>query len=159
MTGLYNARHLSAVLPVEIERAKRFDTPLSLIFLDLDRFKTVNDTHGHQIGSRVLAETADLIRNTMRNVDICFRYGGDEFVIVLPQTSLNSGTKAANRLLVALRARRFLSADNLMLRLTASLGVASYPDDAKDATRMIEAADRRMYLVKNADRDGIAAAG
>ncbi len=157
VTGLYNARHLKAVLPVEIERAKRFDAPLSLIFLDLDYFKQVNDAHGHQIGSRVLAEAADLIRNTMRNVDICFRYGGDEFVVVLPQTSLHSGTKAANRLLVALRSRRFLSA--AQLRLTASLGLANYPDDAKDATRMLEAADRRMYLVKNSTRDGIAAQG
>jgi diguanylate cyclase (GGDEF)-like protein len=155
-THLYNARHLAAVLPVEIERARRFDTPLSILFLDLDHFKQVNDVHGHPAGSRVLAEAAEVISRTMRNVDIAFRYGGDEFVVVLPQTSGASAAKAANRLLVALRARRFLSLEGLSLHLTASLGIASYPEDAKDAAALLERADQRMYLVKNTTRDGIA---
>jgi diguanylate cyclase (GGDEF)-like protein len=155
-THLYNARHLAAVLPVEIERARRFDTPLSILFLDLDHFKQVNDVHGHPAGSRVLAEAAEVISHTMRNVDIAFRYGGDEFVIVLPQTSGSSAAKAANRLLVALRARRFLSPEGLSLRLTASLGIASYPADGDNAAALLERADQRMYLVKNSTRDGIA---
>jgi diguanylate cyclase (GGDEF)-like protein len=155
-THLFNARHLAAVLPTEIERARRFDQPLGLLFLDLDNFKQVNDEHGHLAGSRVLAEAAEVITRTLRSVDLSFRYGGDEFVAVLPQTSGSSAAKAANRLLVALRARRFLSLENLSLRLTASLGVASYPDDADNAAALLERADKRMYLVKNSTRDGVA---
>jgi diguanylate cyclase (GGDEF)-like protein len=95
----------------------------------------------------------------MRNVDVCFRYGGDEFVVVLPQTTSSAGAKAANRLLVALRARRFLSADAITLRLSASLGVASYPADATTAAELLDCADRRMYLIKNSTRDDIATKG
>jgi diguanylate cyclase (GGDEF)-like protein len=155
-THLFNARHLAAVLPVEIERARRFNQPLSLIFLDLDNFKQVNDVHGHPSGSRVLAEAAEVIGRTMRSVDLSFRYGGDEFVVLLPQTPSTSAAAAANRLLIALRARRFLSPEGLSLRLTASLGVASYPEDADSAAALLECADQRMYTVKNTTRDGIA---
>jgi diguanylate cyclase (GGDEF)-like protein len=141
---------------VEIERARRFNQPLSLIFLDLDNFKQVNDVHGHPSGSRVLAEAAEVIGRTMRSVDLSFRYGGDEFVVLLPQTPSTSAAAAANRLLIALRARRFLSPEGLSLRLTASLGVASYPEDADSAAALLECADQRMYTVKNTTRDGIA---
>jgi diguanylate cyclase (GGDEF)-like protein len=158
-THLFNARHLAAVLPAEIERARRFDQPLSILFVDLDHFKQVNDVHGHQAGSRVLAEAAEVISRTMRNVDIAFRYGGDEFVVVLPQTPGDAAAKAANRLLVAMRARRFLSPEGLSLRLSASLGVASYPGDADTAGALLERADQRMYLVKNSTRDGVATEG
>jgi diguanylate cyclase (GGDEF)-like protein len=155
-THLFNARHLAAVLPNEIERARRFDQPLGIIFLDLDYFKQVNDVHGHPAGSRVLAEAGEVITRTLRTVDLAFRYGGDEFVAVLPQTSGSSAAKAANRLLVAIRAHRFLSLDGLSLRLTASLGVASYPTDADNAAALLERADQRMYAIKNATRDGVA---
>ena len=155
-THLFNARHLAAVLPSEIERARRFNQPLGIIFLDLDHFKQVNDVHGHPSGSRVLAEAAEVITRTMRTVDLAFRYGGDEFVVLLPQTPGAATAAAANRLLVALRARRFLSPEGLSLRLTASLGVASYPQDADNAAALLECADQRMYLVKNSTRDGVA---
>jgi diguanylate cyclase (GGDEF)-like protein len=158
-THLFNARHLAAVLPAEIERACRFDQPLSIVFLDLDHFKQVNDAHGHPAGSRVLSEAAEVITRTMRTVDLAFRYGGDEFVAVLPQTTGPAAAAAANRLLVALRARRFLSPEGLALRLTASLGVASYPGDADNAATLLECADQRMYLIKNSTRDGIATEG
>ena len=91
----------------------------------------------------------------MRTVDIAFRYGGDEFVVVLPHTSGSAATAAANRLLTAIRARRFLSPEGLSLRLTASMGVASYPHDADNAAALYRA-DHRMYSVKNTTRDGIA---
>jgi|UPI000374C9F7 diguanylate cyclase (GGDEF)-like protein len=158
-THLFNARHLAAVLPTEIERARRFGQPLGLLFLDLDNFKQVNDEHGHLAGSRVLAEAAEVITRTLRSVDLAFRYGGDEFVAVLPQTSGSSAAKAANRLLVALRARRFLSLENLALRLTASLGVASYPEDGDTAAALLERADHRMYQIKNSTRDGVSTQG
>ena len=158
-THLFNARHLAAVLPTEIERARRFDQPLGIVFLDLDYFKQVNDVHGHPAGSRVLAEAAEVITRTLRNVDLAFRYGGDEFVAILPQTPGPAAAAAANRLLVAMRARRFLSLEGLSLHLTASLGVASYPDDADNAAALLERADQRMYSVKNTTRDGVATEG
>ena len=158
-THLFNARHLAAVLPTEIERARRFDQPLGIVFLDLDYFKQVNDVHGHPAGSRVLAEAAEVITRTLRNVDLAFRYGGDEFVAILPQTPGPAAAAAANRLLVAIRARRFLSLEGLSLHLTASLGVASYPDDADNAAALLERADQRMYSVKNTTRDGVATEG
>ncbi|HEX4312230.1 MAG TPA: sensor domain-containing diguanylate cyclase [Acidobacteriaceae bacterium] len=155
-THLFNARHLAAVLPTEIERARRFDQPLGIVFLDLDYFKQVNDVHGHPAGSRVLAEAAEVITRTLRTVDLAFRYGGDEFVAILPQTPGPAAAAAANRLLVAIRARRFLSLEGLALHLTASLGVASYPEDADNAAALLERADQRMYSVKNTTRDGVA---
>jgi diguanylate cyclase (GGDEF)-like protein len=156
-THLFNARHLRTVLPVEIERARRFDQPLGILFLDLDHFKQVNDTHGHSAGTRVLAEAAEVITRTMRSVDLAFRYGGDEFVVVLPQTHGSAAAAAATRLLVAIRAHRFLSPEGLSLRLTASMGIASFPRDADNATALLDRADHRMYMVKNTMRDGIAA--
>ena len=155
-THLFNARHLRNVLPTEIERARRFDQPLGIIFLDIDHFKQVNDMHGHSAGTRVLAEAAEVITRTMRSVDLAFRYGGDEFVVVLPQTGGSAAASAATRLLVAIRARRFLSPEGLSLRLSASMGVASYPNDADNATALLDRADQRMYAVKNSTRDGIA---
>jgi len=158
-TLLHNQRHLAVVLPTEIARAERFLSPLSLIFLDLDSFKQINDTHGHSVGSRVLAEVAQVISRTMRTVDICFRYGGDEFVIVLPQTNHAAAMGAAKRLLNVLRIHTYLRAEGLSLRLTASLGIASYPQDGVTPAALVECADRRMYLVKHSTRDGIAAEG
>jgi diguanylate cyclase (GGDEF)-like protein len=158
-THLFNARHLRTVLPIEIERARRFDQTVGVIFLDLDHFKQVNDVHGHSAGTRVLAEAAEVITRTMRSVDLAFRYGGDEFVVVLPQTHGSAATAAATRLLTAIRAHRFLSPEGLALRLTASMGVASYPKDADNATALLDRADHRMYAVKNTTRDGIAVEG
>ena len=156
-TRLYNARHLAAVLPIEIERARRFATPLSVIFLDLDRFKQVNDRHGHPVGSRMLAEVAQVLLHTVRSVDICFRYGGDEFVLLLPQTACIAAVGAAKRVLNALREYTFLQTEQLSLKMSASLGIASYPEDAANAAQLLERADQRMYLVKNTTRDDIAA--
>ena len=155
-THLFNARHLAAVLPIEIERARRFVTPLSILFIDLDRFKQVNDVHGHPAGSRMLAEVAEVLRQTMRTVDICFRYGGDEFVVLLPQTPRDSAVEAARRVIVTLRDARFLQEEGLSLKMTASIGAASYPKDGSSAAALLERADQRMYLVKNTTRDGIA---
>ena len=157
-TGLFNARHLAATLEVEVERARRFDTPLSIVFIDLDRFKQVNDVHGHLAGSRVLAEVAAALRGSLRRVDLAFRYGGDEFVVVLPQTGKSSAVEASLRLIYALRSRTFPAGDALAVQIRASFGIASFPDDAATAHELIDRADEMMYVVKNTTRDGIAVA-
>jgi diguanylate cyclase (GGDEF)-like protein len=157
-TGLFNARHLYATLEVEIERARRFGTPLSIIFIDLDRFKQINDQHGHLIGSRVLAEVAATLKGNLRKVDLAFRYGGDEFVVVLPQTAKGSAIEVSLRLLYALRSRLFLHDEVHHLCVCASFGIASFPDDAATAHELISRADEMMYVVKNDSRNGIAVA-
>jgi diguanylate cyclase (GGDEF)-like protein len=157
-TGLFNMRHLHRSLEAEVERARRFNSPLSLIFIDLDRFKRINDQHGHLAGSRLLAEVASVLRDNLRAVDLAFRYGGDEFVILLPQTGKQAATEAGLRLLTCLRNWRFLAAEGLHLPMFASFGIASFPADAETAEGLIRAADEMMYTVKNSTRNGIAVA-
>jgi len=158
-TGLFNSRHLSRQLEMEIHRATRFGHPVSLIFFDLDHFKQVNDKHGHQAGSRVLHEVGRLLLSTLRSTDVAVRYGGDEFVILLPETSKDQAVEAANRLRVEIAEQKFLAAEKFgPLRLTASLGVASFPDDAKLPEELLRKADEAMYRVKEAQRDGVESA-
>jgi diguanylate cyclase (GGDEF)-like protein len=157
-TGLFNSRHLFSVLETELERSRRFNLPFSLIFIDLDHFKQVNDLHGHLTGSRLLAEIARTIKQSVRGVDSAFRYGGDEFIVLLPQTGKDAGIEATQRLLHALRETRYLLTEGLELRVTASFGVASYPDDGKSIEEIIRVADEMMYQVKNSARGNIAAA-
>ena len=106
-TGLFNVRHLYRQMEAEVERARRFKSQFSLVFIDLDYFKQVNDEFGHLIGSRVLAEVGQSLRSLVREVDSVFRYGGDEFIVLLPETSKASAGKAAEHLLTSLRATRF----------------------------------------------------
>lgn len=158
-TGVYNARHLRASLDQEVKRASRFAHPLSLIFLDLDHFKRVNDTHGHLVGSAVLKETAEVLTRTVRGVDSVFRYGGDEFAVLLIETDLSGSRKIGERVRDALREQVFQEKQGLALRLTASLGIATYPDHGTHALGLLEAADRAMYRVKALGRNGVLSAG
>src|SRR5213080_185807 len=107
-TGLYNARHLYKTLEAEVYRSARFNYEFSVIFIDLDHFKQVNDTHGHLVGSKLLAEIGYLIKAQLRLIDFAFRYGGDEFVILLPQTSKDAALIVAKRLLESMRESRYL---------------------------------------------------
>lgn len=157
-TGLFNARHLYKTLDSEVYRSARFGYEFSVIFVDLDRFKAVNDTHGHLIGSKLLREVGLLIKQHLRLIDFAFRYGGDEFVILLPQTAKSQATVACKRLLEVLRAHTFLKEEGLNLSVRASFGVATYPGDASTAHEIIRQADEMMYLVKNSTRDNIAIA-
>jgi diguanylate cyclase (GGDEF)-like protein len=158
-TSLYNARFLQRTLEAEVERARRFAHPLSLIFFDLDHFKNVNDTHGHAAGTALLAEVGDLVVGSLRTVDVPVRYGGDEFVVVLPETLKRAAVDVASRLQTALGRYEFLRARGLSVHITGSFGVATFPEDAKSAEDLLKMADRSMYEVKSAHRDGIAAAG
>jgi diguanylate cyclase (GGDEF)-like protein len=157
-TGLYNARHLYKTLEAEVYRSARFNYEFTVLFIDLDRFKAVNDTHGHLVGSKLLAEVGYGIKAHLRLIDYAFRYGGDEFVILLPQTGKESATIVARRLLDFFRTTNFLKDENLNLNIRASFGLASYPDDAKSAHEIIRQADEMMYVVKNTTRDNIGVA-
>ncbi|WP_373048266.1 GGDEF domain-containing protein [Vulgatibacter sp.] len=157
-TGLYNARHLQRVLEQEVTRSKRFGHPLSLIFFDLDRFKSINDTHGHQAGSAILRECGQVMLSALRSVDVGIRYGGDEFVCVLPETSKAQALQMAGKLREALVGHRFLQDRGLGLQVTASFGVATWPDDADNAEDLMKRSDLAMYRVKQTTRDAISAA-
>jgi diguanylate cyclase (GGDEF)-like protein len=157
-TGLYNARHLYKTLEAEVYRSARFGHEFSVIFIDLDHFKAVNDTHGHLVGSKLLAEVGYVIKSHLRLIDYAFRYGGDEFVILLPQTSKEAALIVARRLLEVMRLSEFMAAEGLKLNVRCSMGLATYPEDAKSAHEIIRQADEMMYSVKNTTRDNIAIA-
>ena len=154
-TTLYNSRYLHRFLEYESERARRYKTSLSLIFLDIDYFKKVNDTHGHLCGSKLLKEIGLLLLSKIRKVDVACRYGGDEFVIVLPHTSKEDAFNVAKKIKSALKRRMFLKDDGLNIKITASFGVASIPSDSEDSTGLIRLADNAMYKVKGLSRDGV----
>jgi diguanylate cyclase (GGDEF)-like protein len=157
-TGLFNARHLYKTLETEVYRSGRFGYQFSVIFLDLDYFKQVNDTHGHLVGSRLLAEIGYLIKAQLRLIDFAFRYGGDEFVVLLPQTSKEQAVVVAKRLQDSLRSGTFCTELGLSLQVRASIGVATFPHDAQTPHDIIRQADEMMYMVKNTTRDNIGVA-
>jgi diguanylate cyclase (GGDEF)-like protein len=157
-TSLYNARHMSVILETEIYRSQRYNYEFSLIFIDLDHFKQVNDTQGHLVGSRLLADIGNALKQHCRLIDFAFRYGGDEFVLLLPQTSKENALHVARRLHTLIRESLWLESDGLNLHLTASMGVASYPVDSRTKEGLLHLADEAMYLVKNTNRDSVAAA-
>ncbi len=158
LTQLYNSRYLNLVLRRETKRASRSGRPLSLLFIDLDGFKAVNDVHGHLFGSRALVEAAALIRGSARETDVVARFGGDEFAIVLPDTGGEGAFSVGERVRERVAAHRFLADDGLNLHLTASVGVATLPDVAASADELVVAADRAMYQVKDSGKNGIQAA-
>ena len=157
-TSLYNARHMGFILDTEIYRSQRYNYEFSIVFIDLDHFKMVNDTHGHLAGSRLLSEMGDALKTNCRLIDFAFRYGGDEFVILLPQTSKENAIYVAKRLHKLIRETVWLTKENLNIKITPSVGVASYPADSKTKEGLLHLADEAMYLVKNTNRDSVAAA-
>lgn len=153
-TGLFNARHLYTMLEDEVAKRKEF----SLLFVDLDRFKSVNDTHGHLIGSRLLAEVGDLMRRSLGPGNSAFRYGGDEFVALLPGMGKTIATNATLKLHDDLRSNRFLEGAGLSLGLSGSFGLATFPEDGNTIQNILRAADVMMYEAKTT-RDNVAVAG
>jgi diguanylate cyclase (GGDEF)-like protein len=157
-TTLYNARHMGFILDTEIYRSQRYNYEFSIVFIDLDHFKLVNDTQGHLVGSRLLAEIGSALKTNCRLIDFAFRYGGDEFVILLPQTSKDNAMNVARRLHKLIRETTWLAAEELNVRITPSVGVAAYPGDSRTKEGLLHLADEAMYLVKNTKRDSVAAA-
>ena len=153
-TGLYNGRYLYEAMDRELKKCNR-KRPVSLAFLDLDHFKWVNDQHGHQVGSELLGRAGQQLKELSRKQDLCFRYGGDEFVILMPETGAAAALTQADKLLRAFMATEFQMKDGQKLFVSASVGVATAPDDGATIHALIGAADMRMYAVKARGRGAV----
>jgi diguanylate cyclase (GGDEF)-like protein len=154
LTGLWNYRYFTMNFAKEIERAARFHRPLSLLLLDLDKFKAVNDRYGHQRGDSVLIELATRVSAEIREVDTLARYGGEEFVLVLPETDARGAGQAAERVCEVVRRREFGHQDEEPLHVTVSVGVSVFPTHGTTAASLIRAADTALYAAKEGGRDG-----
>lgn len=150
LTGLGNFRYLKEIVDKEVERAKRYNMPLSIIFFDLDNFKKINDTKGHQIGSLILVEVARVIRRVIRKSDYAFRYGGDEFVIILPLTDKEGAKIFADRIREEIN-----KVDVEGVKVTASIGISTFPEDASGWYELLEKADKYAFLSKSLGGDKI----
>lgn len=153
LTGLFNYRYLNIALEREIKRAERYRTSVTVIFIDLDSFKNVNDTHGHLIGSSILREVGTLLKMSVREVDLVIRYGGDEYTIILVETSPASGAIVAERIRSTIEKHPFLADQGYNIRLTACLGYSSYPEDTRSKQELLEVADQAMYRGKSSGKN------
>lgn len=154
----FNRRHFNAFLQEELARATRFRAPLSLIFFDMDNLKEVNKRFGHSMGSRTLWEVSSRVRGKIRKFDKLFRFGGDEFCIVLPETEWHGGLEVAERAREAIAGCNFLmpeSEDGKGIRMTASFGIASFPLHARTNEELVQRADRAMQQIKNGTKNSI----
>jgi len=167
LTGLFNRRYFQYRLQQEVERCRRYGDSVSLLTLDLDHFKRVNDRYGHRAGDDALRLTAELLTRELRRLDVCTRWGGEEFTIIMPNTGAAGGLVVARRLLRAMRAKAVLSAAPIderdgvpePVQLTASFGLASYPAAGiESAEALVHAADAAMYRAKNEGRNRICTA-
>jgi diguanylate cyclase (GGDEF)-like protein len=152
LTGLYNQRYLPMVLEHEIERSKRSKQPFSVLFLDVDYFKMVNDSRGHLVGSKLLIEISHILKQSVRSCDYSFRYGGDEFLVVLVGTDPANGKMVAERIRKTVEDHAF-AIEGHQMKLTVSIGLAGYPEHAQSAQGVIQLADQAMYYGKHKSRN------
>ena len=158
LTGLYNYRHFQERYREEVNLCRRYQHPLAVMLIDLDGFKQVNDTYGHLEGDYLLVQLADVLRSVLRNTELIARYGGDEFVVLMPSTNLQGGVAAANRVLQAARKTQFL--DTLgepRFRITLSIGVAAYPNSTQNPVELLEKADEALEIAKRSGRNRVVA--
>jgi diguanylate cyclase (GGDEF)-like protein len=156
LTGLFNHRHIHQLLHEEFERADRIGERLSVAMFDLDRFKNVNDTYGHQAGDRVLEQLADLLRESAREIDRLGRYGGEEFMALLPGTSIEDAEVFVERVRHEVARRPFSIGKDEPLRMTLSAGIATYPDPAiSDPETLVRLADEALYAAKATGRNRV----
>jgi diguanylate cyclase (GGDEF)-like protein len=158
VTEVYNARYLLEALDREIRRSERYGTELSILFIDLDRFKLVNDTHGHLVGSNTLRQLSRLLEGCVRQVDTVARYGGDEFTILLADTGARLGRAVAERIRQSVERHAFEAGPGRTLRLTCSLGVSTYPAHGRTREALLDAADKAMYRAKSLGRNRLCSA-
>lgn len=152
LTGLLNHRRSHEILRQEIKRAKRYQRPLSILMLDVDSFKSFNDTFGHPQGDVLLCSIAKILKSSVRNVDFVGRYGGEEFVVILPETIRSDAFILAERIREAIASEPF-SAGGQVIYKTVSIGVASFPDDAVEPTELVQMADEALYRAKRAGKN------
>jgi diguanylate cyclase (GGDEF)-like protein len=153
LTRLHNARYLRPFLVNEIKRARRYQTKVAALFLDLDDFKQVNDLHGHLAGSHCLVEVAALLLPSVRDTDCVVRYGGDEFVVILPEAGPEDAALVAERIRAKVETHKFTGGRRLKISLTVSLGAAVFPDNALSPQQLISCADQAMYAAKAANKN------
>jgi two-component system cell cycle response regulator len=158
VTGLHNTRYLHEVLEREIHRATQANGGFSVLFVDIDRFKSVNDQHGHLLGSRLLKDLGNGLRTCVRDEDILFRYGGDEFVVVLSGADQKTAMNVAERVRAWVEAQVFCPGERVEIRVTVSIGVSVFPVHAKTKDAILAAADEAMYGSKSASRNCVTVA-
>ena len=156
LTCLYNHRMFHTLLEEELARAKRFNHPVSLLMLDIDHFKHVNDTHGHQAGDAILKGLSDLLVRQARAIDRVCRYGGEEITLILPETDVNGAINIAERLRTAVEQEPFDVGSGRTIHITVSIGAASYPAHATSGEALVSAADTAMYAAKQGGRNRVA---
>jgi diguanylate cyclase (GGDEF)-like protein len=155
LTRLYNVRYLYRTLEIEIRRARRYASSVSVVFMDLDGFKLVNDAYGHRAGSVTLTEVAEVITSSVRDSDFVARFGGDEFVLMLPETGAKAALQMAERVRTHIASHRFSGGVGASIHLTASFGVASFPEHGGEAEKLIELADAAMYEAKERNKNNV----
>ncbi|MBI3810523.1 MAG: sensor domain-containing diguanylate cyclase [Nitrospirae bacterium] len=153
LTKLYNVHYLEQALDREVRRCRRYGSIMALIFMDLDRFKAINDRCGHMLGSQCLAEVAQIMAARVRDVDILARYGGDEFVVILPETTVATAKMVAERLHSGVGTHVFLKNAGINVHLSTSIGIAGFPDHAKTKEDLVRKADEAMYRAKSGGRN------
>ncbi|MBD3163358.1 MAG: diguanylate cyclase, partial [Candidatus Eisenbacteria bacterium] len=151
LTGLFNRRHLQEHLAGEIHRSRRYDHVFSIAIIDIDGFKELNDAHGHGLGDRILTEMGRLMRKHARSSDLTSRYGGDEFVVLMPETDPGQAARAGERLRAAIAAHMFPRRK----KLTASVGIATFPSDGTTAEALVRKADRALLDAKKNGRNRV----
>jgi diguanylate cyclase (GGDEF)-like protein len=155
LTGLYNRRHFLDRLQGEIDRARRYEVPFGMLFIDIDNFKELNDSFGHQVGDRILAELGTVLKQWARSSDLVARYGGEEFVVLLPMTDKLRSQMAAERLRTQIEKHTFYRRK----KLTVSVGIAAFPGDGETAERLLGCVDEALYMAKNTGRNRSCAFG
>jgi diguanylate cyclase (GGDEF)-like protein len=156
LTGVYNYRYLRSALDKEVARARRFREKFAIIMLDVDHLKEYNDVHGHLRGSEVLRRLAQVVMGELRTSDVIAKYGGDEFVIILPQTDREGARTLAERIRAAVEVHEFPGEEEGM-RITSSMGIAQFPEDGELTRDLLESADNALYDAKRSGRNRVAA--
>lgn len=155
LTNLYNSKYLETALDKELKRADRLKMPATVLFMDIDNFKAINDGNDHLVGSRMLVQVGAILLKCVRAVDTVVRYGGDEYVVILIDSDSETGFRVAERIRLAVAKHSFLKDEGLNLKITASIGVATYPAHTRDSKELLKMADRAMYCAKDISRNRV----
>jgi len=155
LTGLYNYKEFCKILNDEISVSEKENRSFSIVFIDIDEFKQVNDIHGHLTGSKILIEFGNILLQDIRHKDCITRYGGDEYLILLRETNKKEAVSVSKRLLRLIRSNDFSNKDNNSISITASMGIATYPEDSKIGKDLISIADENMYIIKKDSKNGV----